>query len=86
MMLKKAKEIVRAYYKIADCGIFNSQNICGDEMVTIYEDEYLTIDICYGWAYFEVFGLSNAEFKELEKYYYSLKESEKKEDDDENSN
>lgn len=75
-MLKKAKEIVRAYYKNADCGIFNSRNICGDEMVTIYEDEDLTIDICCKWAYFEIFGLSNAEFKELEKYYYSLKESE----------
>jgi hypothetical protein len=41
-------------------------------MTTIYEDENLTIDICYNWAYFEVFGLNNTEFKELEKYYDSL--------------
>jgi len=68
----KAKEIVKAYYEYADCGIFNSRNIIGDMMETIYENNGLTIDICYDWSYFEVFGLDEAEFKELERYYYSL--------------
>ena len=45
-------------------------------MDTIYEDEELTIDICYGYMYFEVFGLSDEEFEELEKYYYSLRSEE----------
>ena len=67
--LEKAKEIVKAHYEEADCGIFDSRNIMGDPMTTIYEDAELTIDICYGYAYFEVFGLSNAEFRELERYY-----------------
>lgn len=71
--LEKAKEIVKEYYSDAECGIFDSRNIVGDVMKTIYEGEGLTIDICYGWAYFEVFGLSDAEFEELEKYYYSLR-------------
>lgn len=74
--LEKAKEIVKKYYKDADCGIFNSRNVLGDGTITIYKDESLTIDICYNYAYFEVFGLTNKEFRELEKYYDSLEESE----------
>jgi len=76
--LEKAKEIVKANYEDACCGIFDCRNIVGDIMSTIYEDEGLTIDICYGYAYFEVFGLSETEFAKLEKYYYSLRESEGK--------
>lgn len=71
--LEKAKEIIKTHYKDACYGIFNSRNVVGDKMTTIYEDEFLTIDICYRWLYFEVFGLSIAEFEELEKYYGSLK-------------
>ena len=74
--LEKAKEIVKEHYRVADSGIFNSRNIVGDEMGTIYEDANLTIDICYHYSYFEVFGLSDAEFEELERYYDSLEESE----------
>jgi len=70
--LEQAKRIVKAYYEYADCGIFNSRNTMEDMMTTVYEDEGLTIDICYDWSYFEVFGLDEAEFKELERYYYSL--------------
>ena len=77
--LEKAKEIVKAYYRDADCGIFNIRNFVGDPMNTIYKDRGLTIDICYRYSYFEVFGLNNAEFDELEKYYYSLEESEEEE-------
>ena len=49
--LEKAKEIVKAHYENADCGIFNSRNTLGDSMVTIYEGEGLTIDICYSYAF-----------------------------------
>lgn len=75
--LEKAKEIVKKYYKDADCGIFNSRNVLGDDMITIYKNESLTIDICYKYTYFEIYGLTNEEFRELEKYYNSLEESEK---------
>ena len=74
--LEKAKEIVKKYYKDADCGIFNSRNVLGDRMMTIYKDESISIDICYNYAYFEVFGLTKEEFRELEKYYNSLEEKE----------
>ena len=73
--LEKAKKIVKAYYKFADCGIFNSRNVVGDRMRTIYKRDDLTIDICYEYLYYEVFGLSNVEFEELKRYYNSLKKN-----------
>lgn len=76
--LEKAKEIVKAYYSYADCGIFNSRNIARDRMSTIYRGDGLIIDICYDYNYFEIFGLNHADFEELKRYYNSLAESEEK--------
>ncbi len=70
--LEKAKEIVKTYYSVADLGIFNCRNTIGDIMNTIYDYDGLTIDICYYYSYFEVFGLSSADFEELKRYYDSL--------------
>ena len=70
--LETAKEIIKVLYKYGDCGIYNSRNLIGDQMYTIYDDGELQIDICYYYSYFEVFGLSCAEFKELELFYNGL--------------
>ena len=70
------KKIIKENYKNADCGIFDSRNIVGDWTTNIYNDNGLTIDICYEWSYFEVFGLSDDEFNELEKFYYTLDKEE----------
>lgn len=70
--LEKAKEIIKEYYKEGDCGIYDSRNIVGDWMTSIYNDNGLAIDICYSWNYFEVFGLSDEEFVELCEYYNQL--------------
>lgn len=70
--LEKAKEIIKEHYKDGDCGIYDSRNIVGDWMTNIYDDGDLTIDICYSYSYFEVFGLSNTEFDELARYYSEL--------------
>lgn len=72
--LETAKKIIKQHYKDADCGIFDCRNLVGDVMETLYEQDGLCIDICYFWAYFEVFGLTNEEFEELEKYYKKLGE------------
>lgn len=72
--LEKAKEIIKENFKDADCGIFNSRNIVGDTMHTIYESDGLSIDICYMHSYFEVFGLTDSEYTELEDYYYDLRD------------
>lgn len=71
--LEKAKEIVKANYKDADCGIFSTRNLVGDMMETIYEEDGLTIDICRGWEYFEVFGLEADDFAELKRFYDKLR-------------
>ena len=70
--LEIAKKIIDRYYKYACCGLFNSRNTVGDKMYTIYSEDGLTIDICYGYAYFEVFGLDDDEFEELCDYYRIL--------------
>ena len=67
-----AKKIIKEHYTEADCGIFDSRNIIGDPMVTIYDGDNLTIDICYSYSYFEVFGLTDAEFQELTSFYTGL--------------
>ena len=72
--IETAKRIIKDNFKEAECGIFNSRNIVGDSMRTIYDDGNLQIDICYCWAYFEVFGLSDEEFKELKRFYCDLTE------------
>lgn len=70
--LEIAKNIIKENYKNAQCGIFDCRNLVGDSTVTIYDEDGLQIDICYHWSYFEVFGLTDDEFKELEKYYDGL--------------
>ena len=67
-----AKKIIKENFKSADCGIFNCRNWAGDPMETIYTSDGLTIDICYYYSYFEVFGLSEEEFNELKEYYEGI--------------
>ena len=68
--LEIAKRIVKENFKDAKCGIFSTRNIVGDEMTTIYAKDGLTVDICYGYRYFEVFGLPDNEYDELYDYYH----------------
>ena len=71
--LEKAKEIIKTHYNFAQHGIFNCRNLVGDVMETIYEGDGLMIDVCYNQSYFEVFGLTDEDFKELKTYYQSLR-------------
>lgn len=68
----KVKEIIKEYYDDACCGLYDTRNIAGDYMTNIFRGKYFTLDICYYYEYFEVFGTSYAEFKELEQYYKEL--------------
>lgn len=72
--LEKAKEIIEIFYNDADCGLFDTRNVAGDRMENLYDDGELMIDICRGWAYFEVFGLNGDEFCELLEFYTELGE------------
>lgn len=71
-LVEKVKDIIEANYCDAQYGIFASHNTIGDEMETIYEDEEVLIDICYDWGYFEIFGLTDDEFAEVEEYYNAM--------------
>lgn len=65
------KEVIADNIELADCGLFFTRNWVGDPMMTIYfdEDEDIVVDICMVYNYFEVFGLTPDEKKELQEYY-----------------
>ncbi len=70
--LERAKKIIKENYNCGCYGIFNTPNWTGDIMAELYNDGELKIDICYGYSYFEVFGLADSDFRQLEDFYYSL--------------
>ena len=72
--LELAKSIIKEHYNEGTCGIFNTSSLMNDPMITLYRDNQLTINICFYYEYFEVFGLSKEDFEELVKYYNSLEE------------
>lgn len=47
---------------------FNTRNIAGDPMRTIYREDGIIVDICYYWGYLEIFGLTEEEYQSLEPY------------------
>lgn len=72
--VNRVKEVIDKYYKRAECGIFNTHGMFNDEMFTVYDEDGVIVDVCFAYEYFEVFGLTEEEFKEVEDYYESLGE------------
>ena len=70
--LEIAKKVIKENFEKGTAGIFNTRNVVGDKMDTIYDDGKLMIDICYYYSYFEVFGLSRKDFDKLDLYYDEL--------------
>ena len=70
--MDKVKNVIRNNYINAICGLFFNRNWAGDHMSTIWEEDGVTIDICYNYEYFEVFGLTEEEENELLAFYNSL--------------
>lgn len=67
--MDKVKNVIRNNYSDAECGLFFDRNWVGDPMSTIWEEDGVTIDICYDYEYFEVFGLTEEEEIELLAFY-----------------
>ena len=44
---------------------FNTRNIIGDSMTTIYDSDGITVDFCYHYSYLEIFGLTDEQYKSL---------------------
>lgn len=78
--LEEVKKVIEENIDDAMSGIFDTRNFVGDIMDNLYYNSEIgvTVDICYGYSYFEVFGLSKEEFEELEKYYNQLVKKNKK--------
>lgn len=68
--LKKVKKIIKENQNDYDCGIFNTRNLVNDTMLTIFKGKYFTLDCCYNYSYFELFGTTDEEFEKIEKEYY----------------
>ena len=67
------KKIIKLFYDPKfKGGLFNTRNVVGDKMTNIYISENMQLDICYEYDYFEVFGLTDEEFKDLQNYYLNL--------------
>lgn len=72
--LKEVKELIKKHYGSADGGMFFTRNIAGDLIETLYSGMYFTLDICNSWGYYELFGCTDEEVKEIKEYYKGLKE------------
>lgn len=44
---------------------FNTRNIIGDYMETVYDEDGIVVDYCYDYDYIEIFGLTDEEFEDL---------------------
>ena len=44
---------------------FNTRNLVGDPMETVYDEDGIIIDYCHYWNYIEIFGLKEKEFEDL---------------------
>ena len=77
--LNKVKEIIKKNIEDAKCGIFFTRNIVGDPTWVIYldTDNGIEVDICYKYEYFEIFGLTEDEQKEIKNFYYIIKDYDK---------
>lgn len=77
--LEQIKELIKTRYDEARYGLFDCRNITGDTMHTLFYGKQFTLDICYDWMYFEVFGTTKDEFADLLKFYDSLAKNEERE-------
>lgn len=72
LKLELAKRIILRNFEDGMFGLFDTENTVGDPMETLYDEQGLRIDICKGYGYFEVFGLDEDQFEELEYCYKTL--------------
>lgn len=64
--LIKLKKFLKKVFK-KRIQTFTTKNIVGDYMETIYNKDEIQVDYAPGYGYIEIFGLTDEEYKELEK-------------------
>ena len=65
LVASKIKELVLPEFDIDSVQTFDTRNVIGDYMANVYNANGIIIDVCYGYNYIEVFGLSDKEYEEL---------------------
>ena len=70
--VEKVKEVIENNIEDALCGVSDCRNTVGDPMEMIYDEAGVRIYLCREYEYFEVFGLTNEEFSEVESFYEDL--------------
>lgn len=61
--IKKLKIFLQKNYP--NIQAFNTRNIVGDKLTTVYKEDNITVDYCSFWDYIEIFGLTNKQFDKL---------------------
>ena len=61
--IEKLKNFLQTNYP--NIQAFNSRNIVGDSMETVYDKDGITVDYCSYWEYIEIFGLTEKQFESL---------------------
>ena len=61
--VKKLKRFLQDNYPHIQA--FNTRNLVGDSMETVYEEDGITVDYCEYWGYIEIFGLTENQFNDL---------------------
>ena len=61
--INKLKKFLQENYP--NMQAFDSRNITGDSMITVYDKDGIIVDYCYYWNYIEIFGLTDEEFDSL---------------------
>jgi len=62
-IVKEVTEFLHKNYPYTQA--FNTRNIAGDDMETVYDKNGITVDYCANWNYIEVFGLTTDEFRDV---------------------
>lgn len=61
--IEKLKKFLQKFYP--NYQAFNTRNLVGDAMVTVYTKDGIQVDEAFEWGYIEIFGLTEEEFKSL---------------------
>ena len=72
---EKVKELIRENIELTNCGLFNTRNVAGDEMKTLFDGKYFTLDICESWSYYELFGTNENEWNEINYIYAEISDN-----------
>ena len=61
--IEKLKKFLQENYP--NIQAFNSNNVSGDFMINVYDEDEIEVDYCDDWEYIEIFGLTDKEFDKL---------------------